>query len=199
MKPKRTIIGLTGSIGMGKTTTANMFRDLGLPVWDADLEVHKLYGKGGAAVPEIAAARPEAIVNGTVDRQALKSWMATDPSALPQIEAIVHPLVEQSRNHFIRNQTADIIVLDIPLLFENGLDKLVDIKVVVSTSAKKQRARVLGRKTMTEDQFNFILAKQMPDKDKRALADFTIETSSIERASQQVLDIVTTLRKQNNA
>lgn len=190
MTNKFAIIGLTGSIGMGKTTTAAMFRDFGVPVWDADSEVHRLYETDQGAIEEIAQIHPNAISNNTVNRDALKKWIAKDPSALKQIEQIVHPLIENSRNRFITEHRDQTIVLDIPLLFENGLEKLVDIIVVVTTSPENQRKRVLARGTMTEEQFNAILAKQMPDSEKRAKADIVIETNSLEQAKAHVKTVI---------
>ncbi len=190
MTNKSTIIGLTGSIGMGKTTTAAMFRDFGIPVWDADTEVHRLYETDQGAIDKIAQIHPNAITNNTVNRDELKQWIAKDSSALKQIEQIVHPLIEKSRNRFIEAHKNQTIVLDIPLLFENGLDKLVDVVVVVSTSPENQRERVLARGTMSESQFNAILAKQMPDSEKRSKADIVIETNSFDKAKAQVKTMI---------
>ncbi len=183
-------LGLTGSIGMGKSTTAAMFADEGCAVWDADAAVHRLYAKGGAAVDPLGAAFPSAIVDNAVSRDALKALIAEDCGVLPIIEQIVHPLVAQDRAAFSVQSTTDILVFDIPLLFETGADAEMDVIVVVSAAPKIQRARVLRRGTMTEDQFEQIRSKQMPNKEKCARADYVITTDTIEHAHAQVKSIV---------
>lgn len=193
------LVGLTGSIGMGKSTTAQMFRDAGCAVWDADAAVHRLYAPGGGAVAPIGAIWPDAVADGTVDRAQLKAIIAADPTALPRIEAIVHPLVAADRTAFIAGSDADIVVLDIPLLFETGGDARVDHTVVVSVDAATQRDRVLARGTMTPAQFGTILAKQLPDADKRARADFVVITDTPDHARAQVAAIVAQLRGQPDA
>jgi dephospho-CoA kinase len=193
MRRRPFLLGLTGSIGMGKSTTAAMFADEGVPVWDADSAVHELYGKGGAAVPAIAALCPEAAEGGAVDRVRLKEWIAAVPAALSRIEAAVHPLVARHRRDFIDRAAkagAPVVLLDIPLLFETGADKDLDATLVVTAPPGTQRARVLARPGMTEDLFQTILARQMPDDEKRARATFVIETTSLEAARAAVRQLL---------
>ncbi|MCB1310419.1 MAG: dephospho-CoA kinase [Sedimentitalea sp.] len=187
-------LGLTGSIGMGKSTAAGMFADEGCAVWDADAAVHRLYGRGGAAVAPLAAAFPEAIKNGTVDRAALKARIAQDPQALRRIETIVHPLVAADREAFRAAARADIVVFDIPLLFETGGEARMDAVAVVSVDPEIQEERVMARGTMTRAQFRQILSRQMPDAEKRARADYVIVTDTMEHARQQVRAIVADIR-----
>ncbi|MHA6264274.1 dephospho-CoA kinase [Arenibacterium sp. CAU 1754] len=187
-------LGLTGSIGMGKSTTAKLFADAGCDVWDADAAVHRLYGPGGAAVDPIGAAFPDAIVGGVVDRGVLKRIIAETPEALKQIEAIVHPLVGQDRETFKANATAEILVFDIPLLFETGGDARMDAVACVSVDSETQENRVLERGTMTREQFLMIRAKQMPDADKRAKSDYVIITDTLDHAREQVQNIVADIR-----
>jgi dephospho-CoA kinase len=187
------VIGLTGSIGMGKSTTAKMFKAAGVPVWDADSTVHRLYSSDAQAIAAISKICPDATTTGAVDREVLKNWIKATPARLRKLEQIVHPLVAQDRQTFLETNPAKIVVLDVPLLFETGLNTSVDIVVVVSVPTDVQRARVLARPNMTPDQFEAILAKQTPDADKRAQADFVIDTSSIELAKasvQKILDSV---------
>ena len=191
------LLGLTGSIGMGKSTTAQMFVDEGCALWDADAVVHRLYAPGGAAVAPMAEAFPEALIDGGIDRGALKRAMATDPGALKRIEAIVHPLVGADRQAFLAEATADIVVLDIPLLYEGGSDRRMDAVAVVSVSPELQRERVLARGTMTEAQFEAILAKQMPDAEKRARADYVIVTDTLDHARAQVRNVVADIRRKS--
>ncbi|MDO5605344.1 MAG: dephospho-CoA kinase [Paracoccus sp. (in: a-proteobacteria)] len=184
-------LGLTGSIGMGKSTTARMFAERGFPVWDADAAVHRLYAPGGAAVMPVAAAFPAALRDGGIDRAALKSVLAGDTTgtALGRLESIVHPLVAADRQAFIDgaiSKGAAIIVLDIPLMFETGADAAMDGVAVVSTDAATQRARVLARPGMTQQGLAIILARQMPDADKRARADWIIPTGTMEQARAAV-------------
>ncbi|MCR9125009.1 MAG: dephospho-CoA kinase [Rhodobacteraceae bacterium] len=194
------LLGLTGSIGMGKSTTAAMFADEGCAVWDADAAVHRLYAPGGAAVAPMQGVFPDAIENGAVSRARLKQIIADDAMALRRIEAIVHPLVAADRAAFLADASADIVVLDIPLLFETGGQSRVDGTVCVSAPEQEQKARVLARGTMTEAQFEQIKAKQMPDADKRGLADHVVITDTPEHARAQVRAIVAGIRRDlNNA
>lgn len=184
-------LGLTGSIGMGKSTTAQMFRDLGHPVWDADQAVHRLYAPGGLAVAPVAAAFPEALAQGGIDRGALKTALAAEPAALARLEGIVHPLVARDRQDFLaRHVGAPLVVLDIPLLFESAHPPDLDGVAVVSTDPATQAARVLARPGMTRDTLAMILARQMPDADKRARADWIIPTDSLDGARAAVARIV---------
>jgi dephospho-CoA kinase len=172
------VLGLTGSIGMGKSTTAKLFAEAGVPVHDADATVHALYE--GEAAPLIEAAFPGTTADGKVDRTKLSVKVVHDPAAMKKLEALVHPLVRQREEAFLRAaeaKGATVAVLDIPLLFETGGDKRVDAVVVVSAPADVQRARILMRPGMTEEKYEALLARQMPDADKRARADFIVDTS----------------------
>jgi dephospho-CoA kinase len=188
------LLGLTGSIGMGKSTTSAMFAAEGIPVWDADAVVHKLYAKGGAAVAPIGAVHPEAIGDGAVSRPALKAVIAANPAALTGIEAIIHPLVAADRAAFIAASDADLIVLDIPLLFENGTEQTVDATLLVTAPAALQRQRVLARPGMTEAHLALILARQMPDADKRKRATHIVETLDIAATQAYVRALITYIR-----
>lgn len=173
------LVGLTGSIGMGKSTVAAMFRDLGAAVWNADEAVHRLYAKGGGAVRPVSEEFPDAIRNGAVDRDRLAALVLNAPDRLRVLESIVHPLVGADRHSFIeaaRAAGAAIAILDIPLLFETGAEQAFDAVIVVSASYETQRKRVLARPGMTEEKFRAILEKQTPDADKRARADYVIDT-----------------------
>lgn len=172
-------IGLTGSIGMGKSTVLAMFADFGAAVWNADDAVHRLYAKGGAAVAPVAALFPDAIVDGAVDRGRLAAHVLADRAKLKGLEAVVHPLVGADRADFMNaaeHAGAQAVVLDIPLLFENAYEHLFDAVVVVSAPAEVQRSRVLARPGMTAEKFAAILAEQTPDAEKRARADYVIST-----------------------
>ncbi|MBY6083301.1 dephospho-CoA kinase [Ruegeria arenilitoris] len=187
-------LGLTGSIGMGKSTTADLFAQEGCAVWDADAAVHRLYAAGGAAVAPIRAAFPEAIENGAVSRDALKRIIGADPTALKRIEVIVHPLVAQDREVFRQAAKSDILVFDIPLLFETGGDAQMDAVACVSVPPDEQKSRVMARGTMTEAQFEQIRAKQMPNDEKCARSDFVIVTDTLDHARAQVQDVVRQIR-----
>lgn len=195
MKPFR--LGLTGSIGMGKSTTAGFFADHDVPVWDADAAVHRLYAPDGAAVARLAAIWPNALVDGGIDRTALKAAISADPVALAQIEAIVHPLVAQDRDAFRPN--GDIVVFDIPLLFEKGTDADMDATLLVTAPPDVQRARVMSRPGMTEGLFAAILARQMPDAEKRSRATHIIETLGVEAARACVAALVRHIRESRDA
>jgi dephospho-CoA kinase len=192
------VVGLTGSIGMGKSTTAQMFIDEGVPVYDSDAAVHALYASGGAAVAPVEAAFPGVVVDGAIDRARLSAAVMGDSEALAVLESIVHPLVGAHRIGFFEDaqaQGADIVVLDIPLLYETGGEKKVDEVVVVSAPADVQRRRVLARPGMDKAKFEAILARQTPDAEKRARADFVIDTGQgLDVARDQVRDILTRLR-----
>lgn len=185
-------LGLTGSIGMGKSTTAGFFVEQGVPVWDADAAVHRLYALGGAAVRPLAAVWPSALRHGAIDRAALKTAIAADPSALGRIEAIVHPLVAADRAAF--SPDANIAVFDIPLLFEKGTEAQMDATLLVTAPPDVQRARVMARPGMTEAMFATILARQMPDCDKRARATHIIETLGLDAARAAVEALIAYIR-----
>lgn len=183
-------LGLTGSIGMGKSTTAQLFAAEGVPVWDADAVVHRLYSKNGAAAQALALLYPEVIEDGAISRKLLRAEIAKDPTLLDRIQAIVHPLVAADRTAFLASTAAPIVLLDIPLLFETGADALCDGIVVVSAPAEVQRARVLSRGGMSAPEFEMILARQMPDAEKRARATWVIETTTLDSATLSVKQIL---------
>lgn len=193
------VIGLTGSIGMGKSTIASMFEEEGAPAFDSDAAVHALYAPGGAAVASVETAFPGVTKGGAIDRAELSLRVVGDGEAIKRLEAIVHPLVREAQATFLQNNRdagAPYVVLDIPLLFESGAVGLVDKVVVVSAPADVQRARVLRREGMTEAKFEAILARQMPDAEKRARADFVIDTSgSFDDARTQVRAVLDALRE----
>lgn len=194
------LVGLTGSIGMGKSATAKMFAAEGVPVYDADAAVHVLYAKGGDAVEPIGVAFPDAIKDGAVDRAALSQAVLGKPEEFKKLESIIHPLVGKVQLDWLearRKEGAKIVVLDIPLLFETGGEGRVDKVVVVSAPADVQRTRVLARPGMTAGKLDAILAKQVPDAEKRAKADYVVDTSrGLDDARAQVKDIVADLRNQ---
>jgi dephospho-CoA kinase len=192
------VLGLTGSIGMGKSTTADMFCDAGIPVFDADKEVHNLQGLNGAAVTLIKELFPNTVVGGGVDRTLLAIEVLNDSYALKQLEEILHPLVRLAQNDFInaaKEAGEKIVVLDMPLLFEKGGHKLCDYVVVVSAPKDIQRTRVLSRPNMTTEKFESILSKQVPDAEKRNQADFVVETGNgLDDAKAQVETIINQLK-----
>jgi dephospho-CoA kinase len=172
------VLGLTGSIGMGKSTTAKLFAEAGVPVYDADATVHQVYE--GEAAPAIEAAFPGTTVNGKVDRAKLSARVVQDPAAIRQLEQIVHPMLRSYHQKFLEDAErsgAPVAVVDVPLLFETGGEKRVDAVVVVTTSPENQRERILARGTMTDEALDAILARQMPDAEKRKRADFVVDTS----------------------
>lgn len=191
------LIGLTGSIGMGKSETAKMFARLGVPVYDADAAVHALYARGGAAVEPLRAAFPSAVVDGAVDRAELSRCVLGVPEAMRKLEAIVHPLVGEAQLGFLRKAAAEghrAVVLDIPLLYETGGEARVDVVVVVSAPYDIQQARVLARSGMDMAKFAAIHAKQVPDAEKRRRADFVVETDKgLDHAFAEVKKIVAAL------
>jgi dephospho-CoA kinase len=192
------IIGLTGSIGMGKTETAKMFGRHGIPVCDSDATVHMLYEKGGLAVEPIRALFPAAVVEGRVDRDLLGRAVLDKPDAMKRLEAVVHPLVGVAQRAFLENAAASgakMAVIDVPLLFETGGEKRVDVVVVVSAPSEIQRQRVLARPGMSPEKFELILSKQVSDAEKRRRADFVVDSSKgLEHAERQVVAIIEALK-----
>jgi dephospho-CoA kinase len=195
------LIGLTGSIGMGKTATAGLFARLGIPVYDSDAAVHRLYERGGAAVEKIAAAFPGTVQDGRVDRARLSKAIGGNDAAFKTLEAIVHPLVAEEQRRFMAGVgEAEMVVQDVPLLFETGGHARMDAVVVVSAPADLQRRRVLEREGMTEEKLDHILSRQMPDAEKRAKAHFVVETGKgLEHAFEQVRHIVEEIRSRIHA
>ena len=197
------LIGLTGSIGMGKSQTAQIFVDEGVPVYDADATVHELYAKNGAAVKPVGALFPSAVVDGAIDRQKLAAIVLKDADALKQLEDIVHPMAGAAQVAFLQKHYAEgkaAVALDIPLLLEAGGSDRVDVVIVVSAPYEIQRARVLARPNMSEEKFNDILKKQLPDEKKRELADFIVDSSvSIDDARRQVRDILEQLKSREGS
>ena len=185
------LLGLTGGIGMGKTNTAAMFATHGVPVWDADAAVHRLYAPGGAAVPGVGALFPSAVTAAGIDRKVLSQLLAAAPRRLAELEAVVHPLVADDRAAFVAaHADAPVVLLDIPLLFETGAEAQMDGVTVVSAPAEVQRARVLSRPGMTPETLDLILSRQMPDADKRARATWIIPTDSLQAAQAAVAGIL---------
>jgi dephospho-CoA kinase len=191
------ILGLTGSIGMGKSTTAKLFAEAGVPVYDADAAVHKIYER--EAAPAIEAAFPGTTIDGKVDRAQLSSRVVHDPAAMKQLEQIVHPMLGASRKKFFEDAEAEgapVVVMDIPLLFETGGEKRVDAVVVVTTTPEIQRERVLARGTMDEAKLDSILARQLPDAEKRKRADFVVDTSDgLDPVRERIRDILAEVAK----
>jgi dephospho-CoA kinase len=186
------ILGLTGSIGMGKSTTAKLFVEAGVPVYDADAAVHKIYE--GEAAPAVEAAFPGTTVDGKVDRAKLSAKVVHDPAAIKRLEQIVHPMLGASRQKFLaeaERSGVPVVVMDIPLLFETGGEKRFDAVVVVTTSPENQRERILARGTMTNEALDAILARQLPDAEKRKRADFVVDTShGLEPVRAAIRDIL---------
>lgn len=193
------VLGLTGSIGMGKSTAAGMFRAAGIRVHDSDAVVHALYR--GAAAPLVEAAFPGTVRNGSVERQALAERIVADPAALARLEAIVHPLVRADRAAFLTEARAAgefLVVVDIPLLFETGAEKEVDAVLLVTASESVQKGRIAARPDMTAAKLAVIMAKQMPDSDKRKRADFVIDTSAgTEDTQRQVAELLRKIAEGN--
>ncbi|PQO24439.1 dephospho-CoA kinase [Rhodobacteraceae bacterium WD3A24] len=196
------VLGLTGSVAMGKSTTATMFAEEGVPVWDADAAVHRLYARGGAGVAAVAELCPEAVRDGAVDREALRAWLGAASDRFAALEAAIHPLVAADRTAFLETHATrgtPLVVLDMPLLFETGGENLVDAVAVATTATETQRARVLDRPGMTEAAFETIRARQTPDAEKRARADYIIETDSFESARAAVRRIIAALTEDRDA
>ena len=194
------LLGLTGSIGMGKSTTAQLFADRGCKIWDADSTVHRAYSKNGTAVAGIAKIASDAVLQGAVDRAKLRALISQDASLLPKLEAIIHPLVKQDRHAFTANNPKSILVFDIPLLFELNSQTDFDAVACVMSSFEAQKSRVLARPGMTEEHFEMIRSKQWPAEKKAAEADYIIDTTSLETAAQAVDAILEDIKKrQKNA
>jgi dephospho-CoA kinase len=192
------IVALTGSIGMGKSTTLAMFKERGVPVWDADAAVHRIYGQGGAAVDRVSAVFPQCLTkDNSIDREILSQLVLGHDDKLKQLEAIVHPLVGQDRSAFLaqaRSDCASLVIIDVPLLFETGGQAHVDGVIVVSCDPVMQRTRVLARPNMTVDKFEAILARQLPDAQKRAKADYVIKTDrGLDDTRRQVGEVLAAL------
>ena len=192
------LLGLTGSIGMGKSTTAAVFREAGVPVYDADAEVHAAYAQGGDCVGPVGEAFPGVVKDGAIDREALRQRVLGKPEELKRLNDIVHPIIGARRRTFFADAEAagaDIVVLDIPLLFETGGETGMDAVAVVTAPAEVQRARVLQRAGMTEERLDAILAHQMPDAEKRARADFVIDTNhGHDPVRRQVDEVIAVMR-----
>ena len=188
-------VGVTGSIGMGKSTVADMFKNFGCPVFDADKAVHGLYEKGGAGIDIIKSFYPAAVVNSAVDREILRSYIAENPDKIRELETFIHPLVKKLRDDFLKtNQNKELLVFDIPLLFETGLNKNMDITVVVSAPYHVQHKRVMSREGMTEKIFSGLLAKQISNDEKKTMADIIIKTDeSLNITKSKVKEFISSL------
>ena len=188
-------VGLTGSIGMGKSTVADMFKSFGYPVFDADKAVHDLYERGGAGINIIKSFYPAAVINSAVNRDKLRSYIIENPDKIRELEGLIHPLVKKLRDDFLKiNQNKELIVFDIPLLFETGLNKTMDITVVVSAPYHVQHKRVMSREGMTERIFSELLAKQISDDEKKTMADIVIKTDeSLNMTKSKVKDLISNL------
>lgn len=190
------VLGLTGSIGMGKSTTAEMFAQQGVPVWDADETVRKLYDRGGEAAALIAQNYPQAMENDAVSRAKLRELISADPDILDHVQSLVHPLVAQDRAAFLARAKEPVVLLDIPLLYETGADAECDGVVVVSVPVEVQKSRVLARGEMSKAEFEMILSRQMPDAEKRKRARWVIETLTLDAARQSVTNILTEIEQE---
>lgn len=193
------LLGLTGSIGMGKSTTAGFFKDAGCDVWNADAAVHRLYAKQGAAVAPLSNLFPKALIEGAISRQVLKQALQKNPDLIGQLEAIVHPLVAQDRQKFIDSAQSDILVFDIPLLFETGADVHMNAVICVTIDEKEQKKRVLERGTMNEEMFEQVKSRQWSNSQKCEKADFVILTDTLEHVHAQVENILAKLRAVKDA
>ena len=193
------LLGLTGSIGMGKSTTAGFFKDAGCDVWNADAAVHRLYAKQGAAVAPLSNLFPKALIEGAISRQVLKQELQKNPDLIGQLEAIVHPLVAQDRQKFLDSAQSDILVFDIPLLFETGADVHMNAVICVTIDEKEQKKRVLERGTMNEEMFEQVKSRQWSNSQKCEKADFVILTDTLEHVHAQVENILAKLRAVKDA
>ena len=193
------LLGLTGSIGMGKSTTAGFFKDAGCDVWDADAAVHRLYAKQGAAVAPLSNLFPKALIEGAISRQVLKHELQKNPDLIEQLEAIVHPLVAQDRQTFIDSAQSDILVFDIPLLFETGADAHMNAVICVTIDEEEQKKRVLERGTMNEEMFKQVKSRQWSNSQKCEKADFVILTDTLEHVHAQVENILAKLKAVKDA
>jgi dephospho-CoA kinase len=193
------LLGLTGSIGMGKSTTAQMFRDADIPVWDADAAVHELYDKGGAAVPYFQKHLPQAVIDGAVSRPALKELIAADPAIIKTLEEIVHPLLATHRADFLAQQESALVVFDMPLLFETNAQDWLTSVLVVTAPPNIQKERVMARGQMSDALFQQLLSRQMPDAEKRARADHVIKTQTLDDTRAAVQKLIVKLTGQKNA
>lgn len=193
------LLGLTGSIGMGKSTTAQMFRDAGIPVWDADAAVHELYNRGGAAVPYFQKHLPQAVIDEAVSRSVLKEMLANDPAIIKTLEEIVHPLLAAHRAEFLSQHNGPLIVFDMPLLFETNAQDWLTSVLVVTAPPEVQKDRVMARGQMSDALFQQILSRQMPDSEKRTRADHVIKTLTLDDTRAAVQKLIAELTGQKHA